>query len=349
MNDDVDEIMYMCARMIHGISSALSNLSEEARLFDLDVEDIDILWDARGRVVLAIHPEVANSSTTLASPEDHTSRLLRMMDDICINVFRSVNRIRYDDEPDRTYTISSITQVDEDTSSLASSSQPSRTTVIQPRRELVWQAGAGRDTDLHKISQEYGSFVRRDRHFRQHVRRFHAQVGNPFLHHQCAAYQREDLTLTHAILDNKVVVYTVPSFGEVCVVCGTVSAGPPPPPPELIPPPEVPDSGSPPPVPSAGPPPPEPIPLPEVPPARPGWRTVNVRPSKKKKRDSGPPPPAAPPPGPYPRAQVREWAQWHPGSHFVPTPPTIDPYLLIPDQGGPGLFGPRSPRGSVIR
>ncbi len=47
------------------------------------------------------------------------------------------------------------------------------------------------------------------------------------------------------------------------------------------------------------------------PPARPGWRTGNVRPSRKKKRDSELPPPAAPPPGPDPRAQVRDWAQWH--------------------------------------
>lgn len=106
----------------------------------------------------------------------------------------------------------------------------------------------------------------------------------------------------------------------------------------------APPSAAPPPPP----PPPEPMPPPEVPPARPGWRTVNVRPSKKKKRDSGPPP-AAPPPGPDPRAQVRSWAQWQPEPHLVPTPPSIEPQLLVPDQGSPGLFGPRSPRGSIIR
>ncbi|PBK87482.1 hypothetical protein ARMGADRAFT_1085507 [Armillaria gallica] len=222
MRQNVDEIMYMCAGMIHGISSALNSLSEQAGLFDMGTKNFDILWDARGRVILSLCPEMTSSSTALASPEDHTLRLLRVMDDICVNIFHSVNHTRYNDEPDRTYTMRSITQVDEDTSSLASSSQPSSKNVIPPRRELVWQAGAGRDTDLHKISQEYGSFVRGDKHFRQHVRRIHAQVGNPFLHHQCAAYQREDLTLTHAILDNRVVLFTVPSFGEVCVVCGTV-------------------------------------------------------------------------------------------------------------------------------
>ncbi|KAK0429598.1 hypothetical protein EV421DRAFT_1914389 [Armillaria borealis] len=87
MSQDVGEIMYMCAKMIHGISSALNNLSEQARLFDMDAESFDILWDARGRVVLSLHPEAATSLTALASPEDYTKlRLLRVMDDICVNV-----------------------------------------------------------------------------------------------------------------------------------------------------------------------------------------------------------------------------------------------------------------------
>ncbi|PBK87486.1 hypothetical protein ARMGADRAFT_456449 [Armillaria gallica] len=205
--------------------------------------------------------------------------------------------------------------MNEDTSSLASSSQPSRTTVIQPRRELVWQAAVRRVTDLRKISQEYGSFVRRDKHSRPHVRRIHAQIDDPFLH-QCSAYQREDLTLTHAILDNRVVVFTVPSHDEVCVFCGPgLSPWFPPPPP-----------------------------LPEFPPARPGWRTGNVRPSKEKKRDSGLPPPAAPPPGPDPRAQVCDWAQWHPEPHSVPTPPAIERQFLYS-----GQFNLRLPSVKVYR
>ncbi|PBK87485.1 hypothetical protein ARMGADRAFT_456584 [Armillaria gallica] len=84
MSQDVDEIMYMCAKMIHGISSALNNLSEQARLFDMDAESFDILWDARDRVVLSLRPEVATSLTALAWPKE--LRLLRVMDDICAKV-----------------------------------------------------------------------------------------------------------------------------------------------------------------------------------------------------------------------------------------------------------------------
>ncbi|PBK64525.1 hypothetical protein ARMSODRAFT_465939 [Armillaria solidipes] len=216
MRQDVDEIMYMCAIMIRDISSALNNLSEQARLFDLGAEGFDILWDTRGRVVLAAHPEVASSSTTLVSPEDHTSRPLRVMDNICVNIFRSVNHIRYDDNPIR---ISSSIREHEETISPVSSPQPLNSTVIQPRRELFWQAAVGSVTDLRKITQQYGSFVRRDMCHRRPVRRFYA-TSESTTNHQCNGYQREELILAHAILDNKVVVHATPCFDEICVVCG---------------------------------------------------------------------------------------------------------------------------------
>ncbi len=50
------------------------------------LRNFDILWDARGRVILSLRPEMTSSSTALASPEDHALRLLRVMDDICVNV-----------------------------------------------------------------------------------------------------------------------------------------------------------------------------------------------------------------------------------------------------------------------
>ena len=31
---------------------------------------------------------------------------------------------------------------------------------------------------------------------------------------------------------------------------------------------------------------------------------------------------------------------------LAPTPPSVEPHLLVPDRGSPGLFGPRSPRDS---
>lgn len=32
--------------------------------------------------------------------------------------------------------------------------------------------------------------------------------------------------------------------------------------------------------------------------------------------------------------------------HLVPTPPSVEPTLIVPERGSPGLFGPRSPRSS---
>ncbi|PBK87489.1 hypothetical protein ARMGADRAFT_456785 [Armillaria gallica] len=78
MCQEVDEAMYMCAGMIHGISS------------------FDILWDARGRVVLSLRPETTSSSTAWADLfADPELELLHVMDSICTNIFRTVNRIRY--------------------------------------------------------------------------------------------------------------------------------------------------------------------------------------------------------------------------------------------------------------
>ncbi|KAK0442993.1 hypothetical protein EV421DRAFT_1903953 [Armillaria borealis] len=208
MSQDVDEIIYMCARVIHGISSALNNLSEQARLFDMGAEDFDIFWDARGRVVLAIHPEVASSSTALVSPGDHTLKLLGVMDGICSNIFRTVNHTRYDDHPERTVAVTTTAIPPHEDISCSKSllSRSSNETAITPRRELFWQLVPGRDTNLRKISQECGSFMR----LRQPVRRLHAIDDPTVLNHHGTGYRREELILTDAILDNNVVVHSTP-------------------------------------------------------------------------------------------------------------------------------------------
>ncbi|ESK83171.1 hypothetical protein Moror_14980, partial [Moniliophthora roreri MCA 2997] len=97
-------------------------------------------------------------------------------------------------------------------------------------------------------------------------------------------------------------------------------------------------------------PPPEPPAPPEIPAARPGWRNVYPRASRKKKKEAAAAAAAAsaPPPQPDPRAQTRSWATWQPDPHFVPTPPSVEPTLLVPEASSPGLFGPRSPRSSRI-
>ncbi|KAJ7028730.1 hypothetical protein C8F04DRAFT_1212100 [Mycena alexandri] len=89
-------------------------------------------------------------------------------------------------------------------------------------------------------------------------------------------------------------------------------------------------------------------PPPELPQAKPGWRTVPNRPppqSRKQKKKDAAQPQAAP--APDPRRQVQSWATWQPNLDYVPTPQSQEATtLLVPDTGSPGLFGPRSPRGS---
>ncbi|KAJ7628457.1 hypothetical protein FB45DRAFT_748747 [Roridomyces roridus] len=93
-----------------------------------------------------------------------------------------------------------------------------------------------------------------------------------------------------------------------------------------------------------------PPPPPELPQARPGWRTVPQRPApgarKPKKKDAAPPPPPTAAPAPDLRRQVTSWATWQPDPNMQPTPPSVEAQLLVPEEGSPGLFGPRSPRGS---
>ncbi|PIL29104.1 hypothetical protein GSI_09152 [Ganoderma sinense ZZ0214-1] len=61
--------------------------------------------------------------------------------------------------------------------------------------------------------------------------------------------------------------------------------------------------------------------------------------------------PPPPPPEPVaPPVTTQSWTTWQPNPAFQPSPP-VQPveHLLGPPQGSPGLFGPRSPRDSVVR
>ncbi|KIK92903.1 hypothetical protein PAXRUDRAFT_146272 [Paxillus rubicundulus Ve08.2h10] len=93
-----------------------------------------------------------------------------------------------------------------------------------------------------------------------------------------------------------------------------------------------------------GPPPPPDVPPPDILHSRPAWRTVQQRGGTRRLRRPGPEaPPPEPAPGPR---QVHSWVAWHPNPALAPTPPSVEPTLLVPDRGSPGLFGPRSPRDS---
>ncbi|KAJ7432098.1 hypothetical protein B0H11DRAFT_2127452 [Mycena galericulata] len=51
----------------------------------------------------------------------------------------------------------------------------------------------------------------------------------------------------------------------------------------------------------------------------------------------------------YLSPSAESWGTWKPDLGFVPTPPSYEFRLLIPDSSSPGLFGPRSPRESRYR
>ncbi|KDQ49138.1 hypothetical protein JAAARDRAFT_43089 [Jaapia argillacea MUCL 33604] len=104
--------------------------------------------------------------------------------------------------------------------------------------------------------------------------------------------------------------------------------------------------GGPPPGDGSSPLPEAPPPLPEEPmPARPVWRTVQQRRSRRQKKPAAAPALEAPPPDTRPH--VSSWATWQPDPSLMPTPTPGESTPLLPERTSPGLFGPRSPRDSV--
>ncbi|KAA1474371.1 hypothetical protein DENSPDRAFT_882747 [Dentipellis sp. KUC8613] len=115
-----------------------------------------------------------------------------------------------------------------------------------------------------------------------------------------------------------------------------------------------PAADAPPPPPEAPPPPPEH--------ARPAWRSVPTKGSRRLRRKSDGPPASAPQPPPPPPHEISHmmppiqeggragsWATWLPDPNIEYTPPPTEPTtLLAPPEPQRGLFGPRSPRDSRV-
>lgn len=76
--------------------------------------------------------------------------------------------------------------------------------------------------------------------------------------------------------------------------------------------------------------------------AKPAWRTVTRRSPRKQKQKNPVVPSAVVTP------QVMSWATWQPDPNMPPSPTSVEPTLLIPRGGSPGLFRPRSPRASYV-
>jgi len=97
-----------------------------------------------------------------------------------------------------------------------------------------------------------------------------------------------------------------------------------------------------------------PIPIPEqVPviiseePKPSAWRNVQQR--KRSKRDAQNEVVALEPGNQLAPRTANSWVSWKPNPHLVPSPPPEEPtpMLVVPERS-PGLFGPRSPRDSLL-
>ncbi|KAI6038622.1 hypothetical protein EDC04DRAFT_1927411 [Pisolithus marmoratus] len=79
---------------------------------------------------------------------------------------------------------------------------------------------------------------------------------------------------------------------------------------------------------------------------RPGWRPVDPRPTRRIRKQRPPPQPQAEH-DIGPSRHTQSWATWQPNPAMRPSPPSVEPTLVVPDHQSPGLFGPRSSRGSL--
>ncbi len=104
---------------------------------------------------------------------------------------------------------------------LMSTAQQSTAPTVKPRRELVWKAAYGRAGNIRDISQQYQRLLALQSHSgsRQALRRYR-DLSKPQTYHRCKGYSREEVTLTHAAFDSKIVIHDTPSVHEVCLVCG---------------------------------------------------------------------------------------------------------------------------------
>ncbi|KAI6126627.1 hypothetical protein F5141DRAFT_997597 [Pisolithus sp. B1] len=84
---------------------------------------------------------------------------------------------------------------------------------------------------------------------------------------------------------------------------------------------------------------------PEAPPQPidPAWSTINDRTTSRIRKQNPVQPPETEPEMP-PSRYTQSWATWLPNPAMAPTPPSVEPTLVISDRQSPGLFGPRSPR-----
>ncbi|PBK83693.1 hypothetical protein ARMGADRAFT_1067697 [Armillaria gallica] len=230
-------------RLVHGISTALHYLSEQGvPLANIGADEFHVFWDTNNRAIITMDSPLFDNSRLLSSfTEGTASRSLAVLDSIISTIFHDINHILYADNLDRSgnednqihlqafQTEVTSTHVgtganekqNESLQPSMSTAQQSAAPTVKPRRELVWKAAYGRAGNIRDISQQYQRLLALQSHSgsRQSLRRYR-DLSKPQTYHRCKGYSREEVTLTHAAFDSKIVVHASPSVHEVCLVCG---------------------------------------------------------------------------------------------------------------------------------
>ncbi|PBK92246.1 hypothetical protein ARMGADRAFT_183230 [Armillaria gallica] len=206
------------------------------------IYNFHIFWDTNNRAIVAMDSVVfSQPGTRPPVTEGMDSRSLTVLDNIFYRIVHDINGILYEDNLDRSgnkdnqthlqafQTKPTSMQVETEANEkqngplepLMSTVQQPTATTVEPRRELVWKTAYGHASNIRDIARQYERLLDLHSHSgsRQLLRRYR-DFSTPQTYHRCKGYSREEVTLTHAAFDSKIVVHTTPSVHEVCLICG---------------------------------------------------------------------------------------------------------------------------------
>ncbi|KAK0460780.1 hypothetical protein IW261DRAFT_1428837 [Armillaria novae-zelandiae] len=181
--------------------------------------EVHIFWDTNERAIVSMDSDLLNKPRA-PSPftEDSGSRCLAVLDNILFKPSEDHLDHR-GSEDNSTYLQAFQTKANEMQNT---SHQPPMSSVLQsmpstvkPQRELVWKASYGHASSIQEVAQQYQSWI--DINSQWSLCHQYRNLSMPQTYHRCKGYSREEVTLTHAAFDSKIVVHATPSLHEVCL------------------------------------------------------------------------------------------------------------------------------------
>ncbi|KAK7441991.1 hypothetical protein VKT23_016269 [Stygiomarasmius scandens] len=168
---------------------------------------------------------------------DKEDKRWRMFNNLCDKTFRQASQLLHQDEgTNREESESAILEILDDhipsrsisgrsdSTSTQSAEEPS--SLVKPRRELVWRVPADGSTTVSAIARHYRRYLQAARiQDAQHpsLRQLRARTGKQSrIRHRCLGYKKEEINLTTTIDDSAVISRVTPSLHELCSVCGEI-------------------------------------------------------------------------------------------------------------------------------